>query len=183
MHGVQSFITASKPGTGGVPASLFGMDRTDEPEMKSGWRGTWEGSIQDTIMRLASVMGQYVDPDFSSVWLSSTKWYQLQTELKASGTLNYNTDKRKEFGTNVITFNTPQGDVNVASDPFCPSTDVFLLRHGDIEIHTTGPLIHLADEDVEALRLSDADGLEVRYRSLAQLIIPYPFLCGRAPLS
>lgn len=183
MYGVQSFITASTPGSGGVPATLMGMDRTDEPEMKSGWRGTWEGSIHETIMKLASVMGQYVDPDFSSVWLSSSKWYQLQQELKAVGQLNYNTEKAKEFGTNVIVFNTPQGDVNVVSDPFCPSTDVFLLRHKDIEIHTTGPLIHLADEDVEALRLSDADGLEIRYRSLAQLIIPYPFLCGRAPLS
>lgn len=178
MYGIQSFITAATPTT-----TLYGMTRTDEPEMKAGWRGTWEGSIHETIMKLTSVMGQYVDPDFSSVWLSSSKWFQLQQELKAAGTLMYNTEKKKEFGTNVIIFNTPQGDVNVASDPFCPSTDVFLLRHKDIEIHTTGPMIHLADEDLEALRLSDADGLEIRYRSLAQLIIPQPFFCGRAPLS
>ena len=182
MHGIQSFITASLPGTGGVPATLFSMDRTDEPEMKAGWRGTFQGSVWETIKNLASVMGQYVDPDFSSAWLSHGKWYQLEQELKAVGQLNYSTEKRKEFGTNVIVFNTPQGDVSVVCDPFCPSTDVFMLRHKDIEIHTTGPLIHLADEDLEALRLADADGLEIRYRSLAQTIIPYPWHCGRAPL-
>lgn len=183
MKGVQAWLPASTPGTGGVPSTLFGMDRTDEPEMKAGWRGVWQGSIQETILHLVSVMGQYFDPNFSALWVSNANWFRLSQELKSQGILVYDDEASKKFGTKVIVFAGPQGDVKVASDPFCPSTDVFCLRHGDIDIVTLGPLIHIADEDVEALRLPDSDGLEIRYRSIAQMIMPYPFMCGRAPIS
>lgn len=183
MKGIQAWLPATTPGTGSVPATLFGMDRTDEPEMKSGFRGVWQGSIRETILHLVSVMGQYYSPQFSSVWVSPANWFRLSQELLSIGALTYNTEKERSFGTKVITFACPGGDVNVVADPFCPSTDVFLLRHSDIDIVTTGPLIHLANEDLDALRLSDADGLEMRYRSLAQMIVPYPFHCGRAPIS
>lgn len=183
MKGVRAFITDSTPGTGGVPASLFSLDRTDEPEMKSGWRGIWQGTIHETILHLVSVMGQYFSPEFSSVWVSPANWFRLAQELRSIGCLMFDSDRSKSFGTKAIVFAAPGGDVTVVSDPFCPNTDAFLLRHSDIDILTTGPLIHLADEDLEALRLSNSDGLEMRYRSLAQMIIPYPFHCGRAPIS
>jgi hypothetical protein len=178
MKGIQAWVPATTPSA----TLFFGMDRSDEPEMKAGWRGIWQGSIRETILHLVSIMGQYFSPQFSSVWLSPANWFRLSQELLSIGALTYNDERSREFGTKVITFAAPGGDVSVASDPFCPNTDAFLLRHGDIEIVTTGPLIHLANEDVDALRLSDSDGLEIRYRSLAQMIVPYPFHCGRAPI-
>ena len=179
MKGIQAWIPSATPSA----TLFFGMDRSDEPEMKAGWRGVWQGSIRETILHLVSVMGQYFSPQFSSVWVSPANWFRLSQELLSIGCLTFNEERSKEFGTKVITFAAPGGDVSVASDPFCPSTDAFLLRHGDIDIVTTGPLIHLANEDLEALRLSNSDGLEIRYRSLAQMIVPYPFHCGRAPIS
>lgn len=183
MKGVRAWITDATPGTGGVPATLFGMDRTDEPEMKAGWRGIWQGSIHETILHLTAVMGQYFDPNFSSIWLSNYNWFRLSQELRSLGMLCYDDEASLKFGTKVITFAGPSGDIKVVADPFCPNTDVFCLRHGDIEIITLGPLIHICDEDLEALRLSDDDGLEIRYRSLAEMVMPYPFHCGRAPIA
>lgn len=183
INGVQSFITASTPGTGGVPTTLYSLVRTDEPEMKSGWRGVYQGSIHETIESLCSVMGQYIDTDFSACWLSSGRWFELKQELSAMGRFVKNDQKSLQFGTGVMTLTTTSGDINIAMDPYCPSSDAFLLRHDDIEIHTTGPLIHLGNEDLDALRLSNADGLEIRFRSLAQSLIAHPFLHGRAPLS
>jgi hypothetical protein len=182
MKGVQAFITASKPGTGGVPATLFGLDRSDEPEMKAGWRGIWQGSIQETILYLCAVMGQYFSPQFSSVWVSPLNFHRLSQELRAAGIYVIDDEATLKFGTTVLTFVAPGGAVKVASDPFCPDTDAFLLRHGEIEILTCGPLIHMCDEDLEALRLPNADALELRYRSMAQMMIKYPWKCGRAPI-
>lgn len=183
MKGIPAWITETTPGTGTVPTTLFSMDRSDEPEMKAGWRGVWQGSIEETILHLVSVMGQYFDPNFSAIWVSPTNWFRLAQELRSRGTLTYNDEESKKFGTKVITFAGPQGDVKVVSDSFCPSTDLFCLRHSDIEIITNGPLIHICNEDVEKLRLPDQDAYEVRYRSLAQMVIPYPWKCGRAPIS
>jgi hypothetical protein len=182
MKGIQAFITASKPGTGGVPATLFNLDRTDEPEMKAGWRGIWQGSIQETVLYLCAVMGQYFSPQFSSVWLSPLNWHRLAQELRGSGTYVIDDEASLKFGTKVLTFVAPGGSVKVVSDPFTPDTDAFLLRHNEIEILTCGPLIHICDEDLEALRLPNADALELRYRSMALMMIPYPWKCGRAPI-
>ena len=183
MKGVQAWITPTTPGTGVVPGTLFGMDRTDEPEMKAGWRGTWQGSIRETILNLVSIMGQYFDPNFSALWVSPANWFRLSQELLSMGCLCYDNEASQKFGTKVITFAGPQGDVKVMADSFCPSTDVFALRHGDFKIITMGELIHLADEDLEALRLPDSDGLEIRYRSVAQMVCPYPWKNGRAPIN
>ena len=179
FKGVQAWIPDTTPSA----TLFFSMDRSDEPEMKSGWRGVWQGSIEETILHLVSIMGQYFDPNFSALWVSPTNWFRLAQELRSRGTLTYDDDASKKFGVKVITFAGPQGDVKVMSDPFCPSTDVFCLNHSEMKIITNGPLIHLCAEDVEKLRLFDQDAYEVRYRSLGEMVIPYPWKCGRAPIS
>lgn len=69
------------------------------------------------------------------------------------------------------------------ADPYCPNTAGYLLNHSQMEYLTTGPLIHFADEDLEALRLSDDDGLEYRIRSLALFRMDKPHTCGVFPIS
>lgn len=177
--GIGAWIPSADPSA----TTFFGMDRSDEPQMKAGWRGTWEGSIQASAERLVSVMSPYFDPEFSALWLSSYRWWQLKEELTAQGRFYVDQTKSLEFGTSALRMNTPSGDIPVLADPYCPGDTGWLLRHNDIEIHSTGPLIHLADEDLAALRLSDADGLEVRFRSAAEYAIPSPFMCGRFPIS
>ena len=179
MKGVQAWLPAATPSA----TLFFGMNRSDEPEMKAGWRGVWQGSIRETILKLVATMGAYFSPQFSAIWVSPDNWFRLSQELLSFGTVTIDNEATLKFGTTVITFAGPNGSIKVASDSFCPSTDLFCLRHGDIEILTTGPLIHLCDEDLAALRLPNADALGIRYRSLAQMVMPYPFRCGRAPIN
>lgn len=176
--GIGAWIPASDPSA----TTFFGMDRSDEPQMKAGWRGTWEGTIQDSAEKLVAVMGPYFDPEFSALWISAYRWWQLKQELTAQGRFYIDETKSLEFGTSALRMVTPGGSIPVLSDPYCPNDAGFLLRHNDIEVHSTGPLIHLADEDLEALRLSDADGLEIRFRSAAEYAIPRPFRSGRFPI-
>lgn len=179
MTGLGLWVPSSDPSS----TPFMGVDRSDEPQFLGGWRGTWEGSISESAERLVNVMSQYFQPDFSSLWLSSYRWYQLKEELTAQGRFYKDDLKSQEFGTVTLTMDTPGGPVPVAMDPFCPNDTGWLLKHDEIEIHTTGPFIHLCDEDLEALRMSDDDALELRYRSLAEVIVPRPIYHGRFPIS
>ena len=71
--GVDAFVPSSDPGVGGVPATLLGMTRTDDPTMKAGWRVTWQGSIEETIKFLCALMGQYVDNENTVCWVKRVK--------------------------------------------------------------------------------------------------------------
>lgn len=177
--GIGAWIPSADPSA----TTFFGMDRSDEPQMKAGWRGTWEGSIEASAQRLVSVMSPYFDPEFSGFWLNPYRWWQLRDELTAQGRFYVDETKSLEFGTTALRMITPTGSVPVMCDPYCPQDTGWLLRHSDIEIHSTGPLIHLADEDLTALRLADADGLEIRFRSAAEYAVPRPFMSGRFPIS
>jgi hypothetical protein len=84
-YGVPAFITSDDPGSGGVPEELLGMDRTDDPTMKSGWRVGWQGSIEETAKLLCADMGQYFDSMDSGLWLSRYNWFRLEQELSAQG--------------------------------------------------------------------------------------------------
>lgn len=177
--GIGAWIPATDPSA----TTFFGMDRSDEPQMKAGWRGTWEGSIQASAERLVSVMSPYLDVEFSAMWLSAYRWWQLKEELTAQGRFYIDETKSLEFGTSALRMIFPNGSVPVMCDPYCPNDTGWLLRHSDIEVHSTGPLIHLADEDLSQLRLSDADGVEIRYRSAAEYAVPRPIHSGRFPIS
>lgn len=178
LTGLSSWIPSTDP----TSTPFFTVDRSDEPQFLGGWRGTWEGSINESAERLVSVMSQYFQPEFSSLWLSSYRWYQLKEELTAQGRFYKDDLKSMSFGTSTLAMDTPGGAVTVAMDPYCPNDTGFLLKHDEIEIHTTGPFIHLCDEDVEALRMVDDDALEIRYRSLAECTVPRPVYHGRFPI-
>lgn len=179
LTGVGSWIPSTDPDS----TTFFGVDRSDEPQFLAGWRGTWEGSINESAERLVNVMSQYFQPEFSSLWLSAYRWYQLKEELTAQGRFYKDDVKSLEFGTTTLVMDTSGGPVTVAMDPYCPNDTGFLLKHSEIEIHTTGAFIHLCDEDIEALRMSDDDALEIRYRSLAECAVPRPIYHGRFPIS
>jgi hypothetical protein len=59
----------------------MGMTRTDDPTMKAGWRGSWEGTIEESAKRLSALMGQYLNSGASGLWLSRYNWFRLEQEL------------------------------------------------------------------------------------------------------
>lgn len=182
--GMAGFIPASDPGSGGVPASLLGMTRTDDPVMKAGWRGTWQGSIEESAKYLAALMGQYLNKEASAMWLSRYRWFQLEQELSAQGRKIIDARATQVFGAPALLLLTPEGEVPVVSDPFCPDDTAYLLDHSQIETHHLNPLLHIVDDDgLSLLRMTADDGVEIRFRSWSENIVQRPFNCGRFPIS
>lgn len=183
-YGVSAFIPASDPGVGGVPASLLGMTRTDDPVMKSGWRGTWQGSIEESAKNLAATMGQYFDSTNSVLWLSRYNWFRLEQELTAQGRKVQDARATAVFGSPALLMLTAEGEVPVVADSYCPNDVGFLLNMDAMETHHMDPLIHVVDDDgLGLLRQTADDGVEIRFRSWSENMIQRPFQCGRFPIS
>ena len=181
--GVDAFVPASDPGTGGVPASLLGMTRTDDPTMKSGWRVSWQGSIEETIKYLAAIMGQYVEEESSVCWISRFNWFKLEQELTAQNRKVIDARATQVFGSPALLILTPEGNIPVVADPYIPNDRGYILEMSQIETHHLDPLIHVADDDgLGAIRQTADDGIEIRLRSWSENIIQRPFKCGRFPI-
>lgn len=178
--GVAAFIPASDPGTGGVPGTLLGMDRTDDPVMKSGWRVEWQGSIEETAKYLCAVMGQYFDKDDSVLWVSRYNWHRLEQELTAQGRKVIDARATQVFGSPALMLLTPEGDIPVVSDNYLSDDQAYLLNMSAVEVHHLDNLIHVVDDDgLSLIRQTADDGVEIRFRSWSENIIQRPFNCGR----
>lgn len=181
--GVGAFIPASDPGVGGVPSSLLGMTRTDDPVMKSGWRASWQGSIEETAKYLTSLMGQYFDRENTVMWVSRANWFRLEQELTAQGRKTIDARATQVFGSPALLLITPEGDIPVVSDSYMAHDCFYLLDMSTIEVHHLDDLIHIVDDDgMSVLRQTADDGVEIRFRSWSENIIQRPFKCGRGEI-
>src|SRR5574338_139424 len=181
--GVGAFIPASDPGTGGVPATLLGMTRTDDPVMKSGWRVDWQGSIEETAKYLVSLMGQYFDRENTVMWVSRANWFRLEQELTAQGRKVLDARATQVFGSPALLLITPEGEIPVVSDSYMVQDCFYLLDMSTIEVHHLDNLIHIVDDDgLSLIRQTADDGVEIRFRSWSENIIQRPFKCGRGEI-
>lgn len=178
LTGVDAWIPASDPST-----SLLGMSRTDDPVMKAGWRGTWEGSIEESAKNLAALMGQYLNSPASGLWLSRYNWYRLEQELSSKNRRVMDARATEYFGTPALAMLTPEGEVPVMADPFCPDDTGYLLDHSSWEIHHMEGLPHMiTDDGLQSLRASAEDSIEIRFRAWLEAVCFRPFTNGRFPI-
>lgn len=178
--GMAAFIPATDPGVSGVPASLLGMTRTDDPVMKAGWRVSWQGSIEESAKYLIALMGQYFDRENAVLWLSRYNWFRLEQELTAQGRKVIDARATQVFGSPALLLLTPEGDIPVVSDGYMPNDVGYVLDMSTIETHHLDNLIHVVDDDgLSLIRQTADDGVEIRFRSWSENLVLHPFKCGR----
>lgn len=180
--GVQSYIPASDPGVGGVPDALFGVTRSTQPNVFSGWRGSWMGTIEETCKQLAVRVLRYSSlKDGHKFWVSYANWFRLEAELGARAIRNFGSAAKAGFPTLGIV--TPKGVIEVVADPYMVEDTVFLLNLDTFELHHLMGLPHVIDDDGRGiLREVDSDGVEIRFRAWPQLGCNKPMDNGRAPI-
>ena len=108
--GILAFLPATAPTSGD---SFYSQDRSNYPELLSGWRFNYEGTIKGTIIRSFSVLGRLVAPELVkgrlTMCLSAQDWARLQLEME--GQVRYDPDSMRKFGTNAIIVETHLGPV------------------------------------------------------------------------
>lgn len=179
-NGVQAWIPASDPSD-----TFLGMARGDDPIMKAGWRGDDEGSIEESALALAADMGTYFNQAASGLWLSRYNWYRLERELESKNRKVIDSRATEFFGTPALALLTPEGEVPVLSDPFCPSDAGFMLDHSTWEVHTMGGFPYVAQDDgLMVVRTGDTrPGVKIQFRAYWEMLCFNPYRNGRFPIS
>lgn len=180
--GVQAYIPASDPGTGGVPDALNGITaRSVNPTALAGWRSTWEGSIEESAKKLATTMLRHTNSKSTHYWLSYDNFHRLEMEMGARAVRNVG--EAAKFGFPTIGIQTAKGMVPVVADPFAPNDTGFLLDMSTWDLHTLEGLPHvITDDNLSILRETDADGVEIRFRGWYEFCCNRPMANGRHPI-
>jgi hypothetical protein len=140
FHGVKAFVTPSAPGTGGVPASIHGMDRTAHLTRLGGHRFTaTTGNVADEIMTAVSLAGRR-NCNFTDLYAPPEVCNEVEIELQ--GSKRYTTESVGRVGYQAIEFTTLDGKVvKLWSDSFIPKSPngkrvVYGLRRDSFKFHT-----------------------------------------------
>lgn len=181
MTGIPAFVPATDP-TGGENF-LGGGSRAKRPNLLAGWRGTWRGTIEDSVKALAATMSRYVDPGNVIVWLSANNWYRLEMEAGARAIRNFE-GRAAKMGYLAVGIPTPIGTLECAMDPFLPEDTGYILDMESWELHTLKAVPHvITDDGQSALRVYNDDSVEMRFRAWYDLRCVYPGRNGRFPIT
>jgi hypothetical protein len=183
--GIPAWITRAAP----TSATFFGLDRTTFPQQKAaGWRGTWKGTIEETVKALDARIRR-ANQRGKAVWLSYANFNRLDLELGARGMRDANSSSQS-FGSATLKMTTPGGGVVVKCGPYVPEDSFWLLDMSTWTIHTLDTLPHIVDDDgLTALRIGGGDpslaqdGIEIRLRGWWQPVCDKPYANGSAPIS
>lgn len=176
IKGIPGWIPASDP-----TDTWFNVPRTLFPQKLGGHRQSWLGSIEETVKRLDAKIRRLSQTP-KTLWLSFENFNRLDLELGARG-YRMETGGQGVFGRPSLMMATPSGGVTVKAGPYVPSNAGFLLDMPTWKLMHAAPLPHIIQDDGNtALRLSDADSIEMRWRWLAQLVCLNPFANGRAEI-
>ena len=169
MPGIATFIPATDP-----TDTLFGVPRTGQGPVLSGWRFPYVGSISETILRSFAKMGKYVNRsalNFTAC-LSVEDWILLS--LEQTGTVVRDEQATQRFGTETISVRTPFGNVPCVAVPQLKSGRGWIVDWTVWKLYTLGNLPHVIDDDGKVMqRLApgspvgnnlNGDGVEMRFR-------------------
>lgn len=184
VKGIPAWIPTSDPSA----TLFFGVDRSPFPQRLGGWRGTWKGTIEETVKALDAKIRR-INQKPKTLWLSYSNFNRLDLELGARGVRQAD-DSSHSFGSTRLLMTTPGGGVEVRTGPYVPETGCWLLTMDTFQIHTLGALPHLVQDDgLSAVRIGGGvaanavDGIEIRLRAFWQLVCDNPYANGYAPIN
>jgi hypothetical protein len=161
--GLDSWVPASAPGA----TAFYGVDRSTNPTRLGGIRpnSTYlTGTISERLIRVAALVQRH-GGDPSLVVVNPVKWADLEIELENRKRI-VELEGKGGFGFKALEMATPNGVMNVVSDPFCQSTLAWMLDPESWCTDSVGELVQVVDEDsAEMLRQSTSDGFEIRTAS------------------
>lgn len=158
------------------------LNRSQNVNYLSGWRGDEYATIEETAQQLCAKMA----PIMASVAGKAEFWIQAQgfQKLQSEGGARLIRDQggTAELGYTNVKIATAFGAIKVMTGPFVKKGVLHLMDWSGFSIRTNGPLLHVANEDgLEMLRLSNADTYEQRWRSWSEVLCDKMVSQGRAP--
>jgi hypothetical protein len=152
ITGFDGWIPKSRPGTSGVPATLFGLDRTLNSRQLSGFRLNAPNlTIYESGMKMATALvNAGAKPD---TWIMNTSdWNVFRSQLEGAGNLVRTTAPSSGIGDwkpgltyDAIKLFGPKGEVKTVADPDCPAGRSYMLQMDTWSLASIGPMVRLVD--------------------------------------
>lgn len=173
LKGLDAWFPATYESAG----TFLTMDRTTDKLFLQGHRGTFQGTIENTLKALVADMSRFgAYPD--SGWLSYSNQNVLENELGSR--VVRNDGVATTFGLKAFKFCAPGVDMNIYAGSFCPDNVVWAMRRESMCLLHLGGVPHMAPTP-EAHH--SIDGREVRIAAFCEQLCKRPLDVGRAPLS
>jgi hypothetical protein len=170
MVGIAGYIPATAPGG----SDAFGdgsLNRSVEPTRLAGTRLTIPAgtSTKQGLIDFFVRLGKYkIKPD--ALFCSYERWGELIKEMASD--VRYVDIENKKYGLTMsgVRLFTPNGEVPVLPSPKCPDANVWGLTRNTWKVYcVNGPLIKPAARYQKYLDSATTDGVEIRFRSFAQI--------------
>jgi len=174
VSGLDAWVPSATPGTGAIPAALFGVDRTSDPTRLGGVR--FDGSAQpleEALIGGASLIGREGGrPDHC--FMSFSKFSDLVKSL-GSKVVYVDVEGPAGVGFRALELHAPYGTMKVIPDLNCPDSAAYLLQLDTWSLNSIGgaPKILMQDGN-RMLRVSNADAVEVRIGYYANMACNAP---------
>jgi hypothetical protein len=177
--GIPSFIPAADP-----TDTLFGVARTNQGPVLSGWRFPYVASQAETIQRSFATMGRWVNKSAKKfvVCLSAMDWLSLSLEQDAR--VVKDDSAMQKWGTEGLIVRTPFGPVTVIAIPQLKDGRGYIIDWSTWTLFTLGNLPHVIDDDGKVFQRLGADdpannnlngdGIEMRFRIWKVLLCDMP---------
>ena len=161
---------------------FFGVDRSVDVTRLAGIRQDGRGkpieqALQDLLTRVAREGGT---PDY--IFMNYKEWNDLNLSLGSKVQIVDLTVGKVGFRS--LEIQGPKGAVKCVADQDCPAGLAYAITMKTMLLGSIGKAVRIFDTDTQTwLRQSDADGVEIRFVSYAQLGCKAPGYCGVVQLA
>jgi len=165
VKGLEAWVPATTPGS----AAFFGVDRSVDPTRLGGQRydGSSDSIVEALISGAAITAREGGNPDHvflpfeDFIKLEKSLNAQVQRDVKQSDSIS---------GYRSLEMYAPHGAMKIIPDKDCPPSKAYMLTLNSWVLASIGPAVQLTQLDGNrTLRISDADGIEVRIHSYLQM--------------
>jgi hypothetical protein len=160
ITGLDAYIAG-----GASPGTLFGLNRNVDPVRLAGQAIDYSGwAMEDAVVDASAQVGFQGIGYPELLVANNIDVANMKKSMGAKIVYNRPGGSEGKHSFSTLTIEGEAGPITILADPWCPRNKAFLIKKEALSLFSLKAAPHLAKlDDINFLRLSDADAYEVRF--------------------
>lgn len=156
---------------GATPGTVHGLNRNTDPTRLAGQSKDYAGwAMEDAVVDASALVGFQGIGTPDTMLANNLDVAAMKKSLSSKLVYNRPGSSDGKYSFSTITIEGESGPIDIIADPFCPRNTAFLIDKSAFSLWSLKAAPHIAKlDDINFLRLSDADSYEVRFAFYGQL--------------